>query len=141
MGIVLPTIIIIVLMSVGIHYEILILTSAILKSRRKSHRFHVAFAVLFAIVAHIFEIIVFAIGWVFLHHFDVAKLSMIDPKFEDLLYFSFSTYTSLGFGDIVPLGPARVLAGVEALVGLVLIAWTASFTFFEMQQLWKKDCD
>ena len=139
MGIVLPTTFLLVLMSVGIHYEILVFISAILKPRRKSQRFHVALAVLFAIGAHILEILTFAIGWFLLYNFDVAALSMKGCRFEDLLYFSFSTYTSLGFGDIVPLGSARILAGVEALVGLVLIAWTASFTFFEMQQLWERD--
>ena len=53
---------------------------------------------------------------------------------SDLLDFSLVNYTSLGYDDIVPLGPARVLAGVESFVGLVLIAWTASFTHFEMRR-------
>ncbi len=35
------------------------------------------------------------------------------------------------------MGNLRFLSGLEALTGLVLIAWTASFTFIEMQQLWK----
>ncbi len=35
-------------------------------------------------------------------------------------------YTSLGFGDIVPLSNGRLLVVVETLTGLVLIAWTAT---------------
>jgi hypothetical protein len=30
----------------------------------------------------------------------------------------------------------RILAGMEALVGLVLITWSASFTFLKMQIYW-----
>ena len=54
----------------------------------------------------------------------------------DVLYFSLITYTSLGYGDIAPLGPARLLAGIESLIGLGLIAWSASFTYLEMQHHW-----
>jgi hypothetical protein len=55
----------------------------------------------------------------------------------DCSYFSFTNYTSLGFGDIHPTGDIRFLAGLEALTGLVLIGWTSSFMFIEMQKLWK----
>ena len=54
----------------------------------------------------------------------------------DCCYFSFTTYTSLGFGDIEPIGEIRFLAGLEALTGLVLISWTASFMFIEMSKFW-----
>ena len=54
----------------------------------------------------------------------------------DCVYFSFTTFTTLGFGDIHPLGPIRFLTGIEALTGLVLITWTASFLFLEMQRHW-----
>ena len=57
----------------------------------------------------------------------------------DVLYFSFSTYTSLGYGDIVALGDSRLLAGIESLIGLLLIAWTASFTYLEMREHWVRD--
>jgi hypothetical protein len=36
------------------------------------------------------------------------------------IYFSFVTATSIGFGDLLPLGPARVLAVVEGTAGLLL---------------------
>jgi hypothetical protein len=44
----------------------------------------------------------------------------------DLLYFSISTYTTLGFGDLYPQGPLRLIAGIESLNGLVLIGWSTS---------------
>lgn len=36
------------------------------------------------------------------------------------------------------IGPARLLSGFEAMLGLVLIAWTASFTYFEMERNWSE---
>jgi Ion channel len=54
----------------------------------------------------------------------------------DYVYFSGTVYTTLGFGDLIPLGHTRFLAAVEALTGLVLIGWSASFTFLEMQRSW-----
>lgn len=55
----------------------------------------------------------------------------------DYLYFSAVTYTSLGIGDIFPTGHLRFLTGVEALNGLLLIAWSASFLFAMMNRLWR----
>jgi len=55
------------------------------------------------------------------------------------MYFSAETYTSLGFGDITPVGPIRLLAGIEALNGLLLIGWSASFTYIAMERFWDAD--
>ncbi len=57
----------------------------------------------------------------------------------DYVYFSAVMYTSLGIGDIIPHGMFKMLAATEALVGLILIAWSASFTYLLMQRLWGKD--
>ncbi len=118
------------------HYEALRLASSRLITVRFAPRFRVVIAVVVALVAHLLEVIVFAIGWSILLWTGVGLLSGGDTGPEDLLYFSLVTYTSLGYGDIVPLGPARILAGVESLVGLVLIGWTASFTYLEMRRYW-----
>jgi len=42
------------------------------------------------------------------------------------LYFSFVTATSVGFGDVVPLGPVRALAIAEAVVGLLIFGAVVS---------------
>jgi hypothetical protein len=36
------------------------------------------------------------------------------------------------------MGNLRFLAGLEALLGFVLITWSASFLYFEMQKYWNK---
>ena len=55
---------------------------------------------------------------------------------SNCLYFSAETYTSLGFGDIAPKGPISMLVGVEALNGLLLIGWSASYTCIAMERFW-----
>jgi len=54
----------------------------------------------------------------------------------DYVYFSVVTYTSLGFGDVYPVDNMRLVSGVEALTGLLMIAWSASFTYLAMEQFW-----
>ena len=55
----------------------------------------------------------------------------------DAVYLSATTYTTLGFGDLAPVGPIRFTAGTMALTGFVLITWSASFTFLEMSRDWR----
>jgi hypothetical protein len=128
--------VLLIFLAVGIHYEVLSLTSDAARRINLTHRVRVAVAVLAALGAHFLEVILFAIGWKILIAAGAAHLSIESPSFIELLYFSSSTYTSLGYGDIVPLGDAGLLAGSESLTGLVLIAWTASFTYFEMRAFW-----
>ncbi|MEM9882591.1 MAG: potassium channel family protein, partial [Planctomycetota bacterium] len=55
--------------------------------------------------------------------------------FGDAVYFSAAVYTTVGFGDITPVGHLRLLVGIEALTGLMLVAWSASFTFLVSSRL------
>lgn len=57
----------------------------------------------------------------------------------EFVYFSAETYTSLGFGDIVPEGVMRLLASFEPLNGLILLGWSASFIYVEVQRNWPRD--
>jgi hypothetical protein len=54
----------------------------------------------------------------------------------DYVYFSITTFTTLGIGDVYAHGPLRLVAGVESLNGLVLIGWSASFTYITMEKVW-----
>jgi hypothetical protein len=127
---------VLVVLAVGIHYEMLSLISNAIPRLKLSHRFRVAVAVLAALGAHFVEVVLFAIGWKILLSAGVAHLSIEEPSFVEVLYFSAFMYTSLGYGAIVPIGASGLLAGSEALTGLVLIGWTASFTYFEMRAFW-----
>lgn len=91
-----------------------------------------------ALLAHITEIWLFALGYFYMVHSDAFETleGNFDGSLIDCAYFSFTTYTSLGFGDIEPMGHLRFTAGLEALTGLVMITWTASFMFLKMQRYW-----
>ena len=131
------------LLTVGLHYELLVFISFVVQRVSGSARFGVALAVVMALIAHMIEVAVFAAGWHVLIQWGYVELAHFEmevfvPTFIDALYFSGSVYTSLGFGDIVPASGGQVLAVSEAVTGLVLIAWTASYTFFHMQSHWRE---
>ena len=136
------TIIVLVTLSILIHYEVLQRLSEVIKHAHIRPRLRIIIGLVGALAAHVVEIFVFTIGYYFLGRFsesggllNVAGESV--NTFADYAYFSIATYTSLGFGDIVPVGVFRYVAGMEVLLGLVLIAWTASFIYVEMQRFWK----
>lgn len=92
-----------------------------------------------ALLAHAIEVWCFALTYyLMIRDGEWGSLSgNFDGSFMDCVYFSFTTYTTIGFGDISPMGNLKFLTGVQALTGLVLISWTASFLFIEMQKYWK----
>ena len=126
---------ILTVITVGVHYEFLNRCSRFL-GNKELKRYHVLFAVFSGLAAHILEIFIFAIGWYIAIQNDWMALSVENVTFMDAVYFSFSTFTTIGYGDVVPTGPCRILAGFEGLVGLVLITWTTSFTYFIMKKSW-----
>jgi hypothetical protein len=122
-----------------IHYETLWrLTRILPKLSVKPRRAGVLVAVLGAMMSHLAQILVFALAFFGLGRMAGPALveSGATPGFADHLYFSMETYTSLGFGEMFPLRELRLLVGIESITGLVMISWTASFTYLEMQRLW-----
>lgn len=59
-----------------------------------------------------------------------------ENNFISYVYFSASTYSSLGFGDIYPTGPLRMLTGVEVLNGLLMIGLSVTLTYLVMERFW-----
>nr|WP_276591783.1 ion channel [Sphingomicrobium nitratireducens] len=107
---------------------------------------HPLLIVLFALFAlHLVEAMLYVAGFVYMHYSGFGHLTGIEGTEMNLLsdwfYFSMSAYTTLGIGDILPHGPIRIVAGVEALNGLVLIAWSASFTYLMMERFWTELSD
>ena len=127
-----------VVLVVMVHYEMLRRLTVALPRLKILQRFRIVVAVLGALVAHVIEIWIFGIGFYSLTA--VESIGQLTGNYtgtlEDSVYYSFVTYTSLGFGDIIPTGYLRFLTGIEALTGLALIAWTASFVYVEMERFW-----
>ncbi|TMV06862.1 two pore domain potassium channel family protein [Ruegeria sediminis] len=52
-------------------------------------------------------------------YYDLCVLGARSPA--DALYFSYVTFTTLGFGDLLPVGMCRFIAVAEAITGYVLL--------------------
>jgi len=59
-------------------------------------------------------------------------------SFEKAIYFSFVTFTTLGYGEITIGSSNRLLAGFEAINGILLIGWSTAFMFSLFQIIWEK---
>jgi len=123
---------------VMVHYEVLRTTSYAMTRMAISPRQRLLVVIGAALVAHLVEIIVFAIGYQLLAPIEgeAVLVGRLERDVLDYLYFSAATFTTLGIGDVFPLGVARLVAGVESLTGLILIGWTASFTYLAMREFW-----
>ncbi len=124
--------------AVLIQYEMYRLASLV-PEKVARHRYHVLVGVLGALCAHAIEVWLFAFGYYFMVNSGVfgALQGNFNNTLLDCSYFSFTTYSTLGVGDIEPMDHIRFLVGLEALTGFVLITWTASFIFVKMQKFWE----
>ncbi len=128
-----------ILACVLFHYEVLRLINENLASFEFiPTRTKVFAALLGAMASHLAQISLFALAYYLLR--DKLSLGNFAGHFKDtfatFLYFSTETYTTTGFGDIYPIGALRLLVGIEALIGLLLISWSASFSYLEMRRYW-----
>lgn len=80
---------------------------------------------------HTLEIIIWAAAYIAL--VPINELA----SFEEAVYFSFVTFTTLGYGDISLSEGYRLLSGIEALNGIILIGWTTAMIFSVVQRIWQ----
>lgn len=129
-----------------IYYEVLSITWDILPKLQEilPKRLRVVFVVFAIFVGHTICVWFYAIAyWLLTHYADYGTLyefaddhRLYSGSFMDCLYFSTVTYSSLGFGDLVPKSYLRILAGIQAVNGLVLIGWSVSSTYLAMEKFW-----
>ena len=124
--------------AVLVHYEFLVRLSSVIPKMQIKHRYKIVFGVCGALVAHMVEIWLFALAYYLMHNAEGwgELTGNFNGSLLDCVYFSSTVFSTVGFGDIVPMGDLRFLTGIESLTGLVLITWSASFLFFEMQRYW-----
>lgn len=63
----------------------------------------------------------------------LETMTAVEPSWRNLFYFSGVTLLSIGFGDLLPIGPARLFALLEAIIGLLLP------TAFFVKSMYKKE--
>lgn len=86
-------------------------------------------AVLLLLLLHLIEILVWAGAFLSL------ELGTDLQSFEEAVYFSFVTYTTLGYGDITLSGPWRIMSGIEAINGVLLAGWSTAALFALVQKI------
>lgn len=121
-----------------VHYEVLrVCNDHLSRLAWIPGRAQVLLAMGAAFCSHLAHIAFFAGAYWLLEDAAIGSLhGQFNHSAVTYFYFSAETYTSLGFGDVYPLGEMRPLAGIEALTGLLMISWTASFTYLEMGRHW-----
>ncbi len=129
-------------MVVVIHYEGVQWLARRYASREPKRDRRAMLKIIFALLGlHIIEIWCYGLAyWVLARMPDTGFVHGehgMDRVF-DAIYFSAATFSTVGFGDLSPVGALRLLAGMEAVTGLLLITWSASFTFLEMSRLWSR---
>ena len=87
-------------------------------------------AVIVIFCAHIVQIWLWAFFYLFI---DVL------PDFETALYFSTSTFTTVGFGDIVLDKDWRLVSSFQSANGFILFGWSTAFIFEIMSKLYESE--
>jgi hypothetical protein len=124
--------------TVLIHYETLRIIGRVLPGLPIRARQRVLVVIFACLIAHILEVAVYAATYAALLQFPAfgSIEGLFDGTVTDYFYFSLTSYTTLGIGEVHPVGPIRMIAGLEALNGFLLITWSASFTYLMMQRYW-----
>ena len=129
-----------VVLCVVLHYEALSRLTGILRRIRIPARPRILLLIFAILLTHVVEIWIFGGAYFYLVATGAHGSLLANHPIElfDAIYYSAVCFTTLGLGDLVPVGAVRFMTGTEALTGFVLIAWSASFTFVEMERFWKQ---
>ena len=71
-------------------------------------------------IAHLAEVLVWSFAY---------SLISVAPPGTDLIYFAFVNYTTLGYGDVIPLEHWRLLGPMTAMNGVLLFGWSTAVIF------------
>jgi len=80
-------------------------------------------------VAHVAEVVTWSLAYAIL---DVV------PDGTDVLYFAFVNYTTLGYGDVVPMEDWRLLGPMAAMNGVLLFGWSTAVIFEVLRQAMRR---
>jgi hypothetical protein len=71
-------------------------------------------------MAHGFEVLVWALTY---------KMVGAAPPGADVIYFAFVNYTTLGYGDVVPVERWRLMGPTTAMCGVLMFGWSTAVIF------------
>ena len=76
--------------------------------------------VLLLMLAHTIEVFVWSLFYAMLN---------AAPAGTDLLYFAFVNYTTLGYGDVIPVKAWQLLGPIAAMNGILMFGWSTAVLF------------
>ncbi len=72
---------------------------------------NLSFSIILVLFSHLFHVLLFS----FIYFIEIDNMQgSHDNSYIDLIYYSISTYTTLGIGDIHFYGSARIVSGIQA---------------------------
>lgn len=101
----------------------------------KSALYLLAIAAIFLMILHFTEITLWATVYLLIP--EINQLS----NFEEAIYFSMITYTTVGYGDITLEPNWRIMSGFEAMNGIVLFGWSTALLFTVVQKIIERSKD
>jgi len=121
------------------HYEGLHFFTRWMARNSLQPRYRIVIMIYGLLLLHSFEIVLFGLSyWLLSQASGYGTLvTATQLSLADCVYFSATVYSTLGFGDLVPTDSIRLMAGIEGVTGLLLITWSASFTYLEMVRYWR----
>lgn len=127
--------------STWIFYEILCVVMKVITRKVMTPRKLLLILVTGIVIAHSVSVLLYGIVYIalvkLLHY---PPLQGIDSQqIGAYLYYSATSYSSLGVGDVYATGSLRLITSIEVINGLTLIAWSATFTYFAVQKMWESN--
>lgn len=79
------------------------------------------------LILHLVEVSVWAAAY---------TIGNVLPDFETSLYYSLKSYTTVGYGDVLPSVSWRLLGPIEAAVGILMLGWSTSIIVAAVQRIY-----
>lgn len=119
-----------------LHYEMIGFLDTRLRARGGTMRRHLPGVILAVIAAHLVEIAIYAAAfWLVSTKLDAgAFVGGAPTDIADYLALAAESYTSFGYGDIVPDGWLRFVVSLSPINGLLLLAWSGAFLYGAVHQ-------
>lgn len=86
---------------------------------------------LFLLALHVCEVVLWAEVYCILPDLEGPR------TFPEALYFSFATFTTVGYGDVTIQGKWRLLSGIEAMNGILLFGWSTAMLYALIRHHWQ----
>ena len=115
--------------TVVIHFAGLLILMWLLRARGHNFRAHES------VVGQIAAIVFVVLGLVAIHTVEIWLYALLYyglgalQHFEEALYFSTTSFTTIGYGDVVLDRKWRLLGAIEGANGLILFGWSTAFLF------------